>query len=99
MRALLILIVALGGPILLFFMWAWASAIKRERKLQGTLPSWQDLPWTNLLIVGLLLAIASVLALYFLDDRPGGLLGTQRGALSVPSFNVAGRMPDAGEGG
>jgi hypothetical protein len=78
MRAVLLLLVSLGGPAGLFFLWAWASAIKRERKLRGTLPAWQGLPWTNLLIVGLLLAAAAILSLYFLDDRPGGLLGTKR---------------------
>jgi hypothetical protein len=88
MRAVLILVVALGGPVLLFFSWAWAVAIKRERKLKGTLPAWQDMPWTNLLIVGLLVAIAGTLALYFLDDRPGGLLGTQRGDV-IRQENVA----------
>ena len=77
MRAALILLLTLAGPSVLFFLWAWAAAIKRERKLKGTLPAWQDLPWTNLLIVGLLLAITAVLSLYFLDDRPGGLLGRQ----------------------
>ena len=76
MRAVLILVLALGGPAALYFLWAWASAIKRERKLKGTLPPWQDLPWTNLLIAGLLLAIAGVLSLYFIDDRKGGLLGS-----------------------
>lgn len=75
MRAVLILLLTLVGPSVLFFFWAWASAIKRERKLSGTLPAWQDLPWTNLLIAGLLLTIAAVVSLYFLDDRPGGLLG------------------------
>ena len=74
MRAVLIFVVCIGGPIALFFAWAWAAAIKRERKLRGTLPAWQDLPWTNLLIVGLLLAVAATLSLYFLDDRPGGLM-------------------------
>ncbi|HEX2891205.1 hypothetical protein [Vineibacter terrae] len=75
MRAALILVLALGGPVALFFLWAWASAIKRERKLRGTLPAWQDLPWTNLLIAGLLLAIVGIMAMYFTDDRKGGLLG------------------------
>ncbi|HKU95250.1 MAG TPA: hypothetical protein VJR58_08240 [Vineibacter sp.] len=83
MRAALILVVALGGPTALFFLWAWASAIKRERKLKGTLPAWQDLPWTNLLIVGLLLAIVGVLSLYFIDDRKGGLLGMNDGQPTV----------------
>jgi hypothetical protein len=80
MRAVLILLLTLAGPSVLFFAWAWAVAIKRERKLKGTLPAWQDLPWTNLLIIGLVLAIAAVLSLYFLDDRPGGLLGMQHSA-------------------
>jgi hypothetical protein len=89
MRAALILVLALGGPVVLFFLWAWAVAIKRERKLRGTLPAWQELPWTNLLIAGLLLAIAAVLSLYFLDDRPGGLLGTQRSDRLVPPDGIA----------
>ena len=100
MRAVLILVLALGGPVVLFFLWAWASAIARERQLKGTLPAWQSLPWTNLLIVGLLLAMAATLSLYFLDDRPGGLLGTQRGDVARP-IGVAALEPARwrGEGG
>jgi hypothetical protein len=75
MRAALILVASLAGPVLLFFAWAWASAIKRERKLKGTLPAWQDLPWTNLLIIGVLLGIAGMLALFVSHDRPGGIVG------------------------
>ena len=75
MRAALIVVASLAGPVLLFFLWAWASAIKRERKLKGTLPAWQDLPWTNLLILGALLGIAALLALFVVHDRPGGLIG------------------------
>ena len=78
MRVALIAAMSLGGPVVLFFLWAWASAIKRERKLRGTLPAWQDLPWTNLLIIGLLLMVAATLGLYLVGDRPGGLLGTTR---------------------
>jgi hypothetical protein len=91
MRAALILLLALGGPVALFFLWAWGVAIKRERKLRGTLPAWQELPWTNLLIVGLLLAIAAVLSLYLLDDRPGGLLGTQHGDRTMPPDGITRR--------
>lgn len=85
MRAALIIVLSLGGPAVLFFLWLWASAIKRERKLRGTLPAWQDLPWTNLMIAGLLLTIVATLSLYFLDDRPGGLLGTKRGEIARPA--------------
>ncbi len=93
MRAALILVLALSGPVALFFLWAWASAIKRERKLQGTLPAWQDLPWTNLLIAGLLLAIVGIMAMYVTDDRKGGLLG-----MNCPSPG-GGRWRAAPEGG
>ncbi|MCW5744991.1 MAG: hypothetical protein KIT36_02170 [Alphaproteobacteria bacterium] len=97
MRAVLILVLSLGGPAALFFLWAWAVAIKRERRLKGTLPPWQDLPWTNLLIAGLLLAIAGILSLYFFDDRPGGLLGTKRGAIAQPIL-MAHATPPAARG-
>jgi hypothetical protein len=91
MRAAMILVASLAGPVALFFLWAWASAIARERKLRGTLPAWQDLPWTNLLIIGLLLAIAGTLSLYFIDDRPGGLLGGKRGDITGPERIAASR--------
>lgn len=84
MRAAVIVALSLAGPAAVFFLWLWASAIKRERKLKGTLPAWQDLPWTNLIIAGLVLMILATLSLYFLDDRPGGLLGTQRGEVERP---------------
>jgi len=98
MRAVLILAIALGGPTILYFLWAWVSAIKRERKLKGTLPAWQDLPWTNLLIMGLLLAVAGVLSLYFIDDRKGGLLGMKDEGSAILSL-VLQDLPRVGQGG
>lgn len=65
MRAVLTVVGLVLAPTAAFFLWAWAVKIARERKLAGTLPSWQALPWTNLGIAGLLLAIAGLLALFF----------------------------------
>ena len=80
MRIILGVIALLIAPTVAFFAWAWLVQIKRERKLAGTLPEWQALPWTNLAIAGLVLVIAALLYIYFLADSsaPGGLLGPTR---------------------
>lgn len=64
MRVLLQTLLLLFAPTIAFFVWAWAVKAAREKKLAGTLPRWQDLPWTWLLIAGLVLVIASLLGLY-----------------------------------
>ena len=80
MRIVLGIVALLIAPTVAFFVWAWLVQIKRERRLAGTLPEWQALPWTNLGIAGLMMVILSLLYLYFLTDSsiPGGLLGPTR---------------------
>ncbi|MBX3498288.1 MAG: hypothetical protein KF889_02500 [Alphaproteobacteria bacterium] len=80
MRVVLSVIGLLIAPTVAFFLWAWLVKIKRERKLAGTLPEWQALPWTNLAIAGLILVIIAVLYVNFFTDAsaPGGLLGPTR---------------------
>ena len=80
MRIVLGVIALLIAPTVLFFVWAWLVQIKRERRLAGTLPEWQALPWTNLGIAGLVLVIAALLYINFVADSsaPGGLLGPTR---------------------
>jgi len=68
MRIVLGVVVLLFAPTVAFFIWAWLVQIKRERKLAGTLPEWQALPWTNLGIAGLVLVIAALLYINFLAD-------------------------------
>jgi hypothetical protein len=80
MRIVLGVIGLLIAPTVAFFFWAWLVQIKRERKLAGTLPEWQALPWTNLAIAGLALVIIAMLYVFFFADSsaPGGLLGPTR---------------------
>jgi drug/metabolite transporter (DMT)-like permease len=80
MRIVLGVIALLIAPTVAFFVWAWLVQIKRERKLAGTLPEWQALPWTNLAIAGLVLVIAALLYVYFIAHTSalGGLLGPTR---------------------
>jgi hypothetical protein len=80
MRIVLGILALLIAPTVAFFLWAWLVQIKRQRKLAGTLPEWQALPWTNLGIAGLVLVILALLYLYFGTDSstPGGLLGPTR---------------------
>lgn len=80
MRIVLGVVALLIAPTVAFFVWAWLVQIKRERKLAGTLPEWQALPWTNLGIAGLVLVILALLYINFLADSsaPGGLLGPTR---------------------
>ena len=80
MRIVLGVVALLIAPTVAFFLWAWLVQIKRERKLAGTLPEWQALPWTNLAIAGVALVIAALLYVNFIADSsaPGGLLGPTR---------------------
>jgi hypothetical protein len=80
MRIVLGMLALLIAPTVAFFTWAWLVQIKRERKLAGTLPEWQALPWTNLAIAGVTLVIVALLYVNFFSDptAPGGLLGPTR---------------------
>lgn len=80
MRIVLGVFALLIAPTVAFFLWAWLVRIKRERKVAGTLPEWQALPWTNLAIAGLTLVIAGMLSVFFFVEStaPGGLLGPTR---------------------
>jgi hypothetical protein len=80
MRIALGVLALLVAPTVAFFLWAWLVQIKRERRLAGTLPEWQALPWTNLAIAGLMLVVGAMLWVFFFADHsaPGGLLGPTR---------------------
>jgi hypothetical protein len=74
LRIVLLVIVLVMAPTAAFFLWAWAVKIKGERKLAGTLPDWEDLPWTWLGIAGLLCAIAGFIFMFFTQNQGyGGL--------------------------
>ncbi len=73
-RAILIGLVLVIAPTVGFFLWAWAVKIKEERRIAGTLPDWQDLPITWLVISGLVCAIAGFLVMFFTQNQGyGGL--------------------------
>lgn len=80
MRIVLGVIALLIAPTVAFFFWAWMVQIKRERRLAGTLPEWQALPWTNLAIAGLVLVVLALLYINFVahTSELGGLLGPTR---------------------
>ena len=76
-RILLLVIVLVMAPTAAFFLWAWAVKIKQERKLEGTLPEWQELPITWLGIAGLVCTIVGFLVMFFTQNQGvGGLLPT-----------------------
>ena len=82
MRILLGALLLLLLPTAAFFLWAWLATIKREQKVAGTLPRWQDLPLTWLAICGLSLVLAGLIVLYVGDfghAGPGGILAPPRG--------------------
>ena len=74
MRIVLLVLGLVLAPTAAFFLWAWAVKIKQERRLAGTLPSWQDLPMTWLGIAGFTCAIAGFIVMFFSQDQGyGGL--------------------------
>ena len=77
MRIVLLVLLLALAPAVAFFLWAWAVKIKQERKLAGTLPSWQDLPLTWLAIAGLVCTIAGFIVMFFTQDQGyGGLFAS-----------------------
>ncbi|WP_421996475.1 hypothetical protein [Reyranella sp.] len=74
LRIVLMALILVLVPTVAFFLWAWGVKIKEQRKLAGTLPDWQDLPFTWLAIAGLVLAIAGFVLLFFTQSQGyGGL--------------------------
>ncbi|WP_425068392.1 hypothetical protein [Reyranella sp.] len=77
MRVVLLILVLVLAPFGAFFLWAWAVKIKQERKIAGTLPSWQDMPMTWLGIAGFACAIAGFFVMFFTQDQGyGGLFAS-----------------------
>jgi len=75
LRIVLMVFVLVTAPTAGFFLWAWAVKIKEQRRLAGTLPEWQELPFTWLAIVGLACAAIGFLVLFFTQGQGyGGLL-------------------------
>ena len=75
LRIVLLVLLLILAPTAAFFLWAWAVKIKSERKLAGTLPEWQELPFTWLAIAGLACAIVGFVVLFFTQNQGyGGLL-------------------------
>jgi hypothetical protein len=73
-RIVALVLVLVLAPTVAFFLWAWAVKIKEERKVAGTLPEWEDLPFTWLGIAGLVCAIAGFVVMFFTQDQGyGGL--------------------------
>jgi len=73
-RIVLLVIVLVMAPTAAFFLWAWAVKIKQERKLEGTLPEWQELPLTWLGIAGFACTIVGFVVMFFTQNQGyGGL--------------------------
>lgn len=77
MRVVLLILALVLAPFCAFFLWAWAVKIKRERKLAGTLPEWQDMPMTWLGIAGFACAIVGFIVMFFTQNQGyGGLFAS-----------------------
>lgn len=77
MRIVLLVLALVLAPTVAFFLWAWAVKIKQERRIAGTLPSWQDLPMTWLGIAGFAFAIAGFIVMFFTQNQGyGGLFAS-----------------------
>lgn len=77
MRIVLLILVLALAPAAAFFLWAWAVKIKQERKIAGTLPEWQDMPFTWLAIVGLVCTVLGFIVMFFTQNQGyGGLFAS-----------------------
>jgi len=77
MRVVLLVLGLVLAPTVAFFLWAWGVKIKEERKLAGTLPSWQDMPITWLGIAGLAFTVIGFIVMFFTQNQGyGGLFAS-----------------------
>jgi hypothetical protein len=67
MARLLIVVGSLLLPFLVYLLWLALSRRKEQLAAAGRLPAWQALPWTWLIIAGVLLMGATLVTLRLLD--------------------------------
>ncbi|MSP83653.1 MAG: hypothetical protein EXQ94_12225 [Alphaproteobacteria bacterium] len=84
-RILLEVILPLLLPFVGYGIWLHFARRKAELIAAGALPSWQDAPWTWLVVTGIGLAVASVLALVFVG-------GAAPGSRYIPPSYVDGQV-------
>lgn len=67
MARILIILGSLLLPLVVYLLWLRLSQRKEELRAQGRLEFWRSLPWTWLIIAGLLLMGATLVTLRLLD--------------------------------
>jgi hypothetical protein len=67
MGRVIIIVGSLLLPLLVYLLWVALSRRKEQLAAEGRLPAWQALPWTWLIIAGVLLMGAALVTLRLLD--------------------------------
>jgi hypothetical protein len=75
MGRILVLAIALLLPLGVYLLWLKLSRRKQALEAAGRLPAWQALPWTWLIVSGVLLLVATLLALRIFDIDPDAWIG------------------------
>lgn len=75
MGRLLVILVAFVLPPLLYLAYLRLARRKQDLAAAGRLSGWRALPWTWLIIAGVLLMIALLLAMYIFDIDPDDWIG------------------------
>jgi hypothetical protein len=75
MGRIFVLTIAIVLPFAVYLIWLALSRRKEALVAEGRLPGWQALPWTWLIVAGVLLLIASLLAMRIFDIDPDAWIG------------------------
>jgi uncharacterized BrkB/YihY/UPF0761 family membrane protein len=75
MGRILVLVIAMLLPFGVYLLWLSLSRRKEALAAEGRLPAWQALPWTWLIVSGVLLLVATLLAMRIFDIDPDAWIG------------------------
>lgn len=75
MARILIILVCLLGPLAIYLLWIRLVWRKQELAAAGRLERWRALPWTWLIVAGVLLLAVTLIGMNLLGIDPDGWIG------------------------
>jgi uncharacterized BrkB/YihY/UPF0761 family membrane protein len=75
MGRILVLAIAVLLPLGVYLLFLALTRRKQALAAEGRLPAWQALPWTWLIVSGVALLVATLIAMRVFDIDPDGWIG------------------------